>query len=304
MAPTNAAQDRQPKDFRAHELRAANIYASNLEGVLNMGKSADGDDWMDLRSYIDGFRAPSIKVPNPDVAKFDRLMAYREASDEQERKLDKAWRAVCKYARHSDAAMSIFLHLPDNLEVQPFGGLSGGERLLDPTSQRERYMKMAEHADQLIAFLAARSRCDPFYQLLADQDNEAGWESRLPNSLDAKNIRAHVEAADSAWQFGIGHTIKRELLWLSHALKGANPHKWYLTKQPQATDAGQQTCAALVADLTRYLTKPQHQALAVLSNANLPAAKLNNEKIRAAWRPPEWWTVIKKAETVKKKKAD
>ena len=303
MDPTNAAQDRQPKVFRAHELRAANIYASNLEGVLNMGKSADGDDWMELRAYIDGFRAPSIKVSNPDVAKFDRLMAYRKVSFKQQCKLDKAWRAVCKYARHSDAAMSVFFGLPDKLELIPFDVFSGGERPPNPTLQREQYLKMAEYADELLKFLAATSRRDPFRQLVGDQDNEAGWESRLPNSSDAKNIRAHVEAADSAWQFGIGHNIKRELLWLSNALKGANPHKWFLTKQPKAEDAEQQTCATLVADLTRYLTKPQHNALAVLGNANLPAAKLNNEKIRAAWRPPEWWTVMKNAEAMKKKKA-
>ena len=268
-----------------------------------MGKTADSDDWMDLRSYIDGIRGSSIKGPNPNVARFDRLTAYRKVSFDQECKLDKAWRTVCKYALHSDAAMSVFFGLPDSLEVQPFAGLSGGDRLLDPTSQRENYLKMAANADKLIKFLATKPTHDPFRQLVADQDTEAGWKSRLPNSPDAQRIHAHAAAADALWQRGFGHTIKCDLRWLSHALKGANPHKWYLTNQLKASDREQQTCAALVADLTRYLTKPQHQALAVLGNANLPAAKLNNEKIRAAWRPPEWWTAITKAEAGKKKKA-
>ena len=268
-----------------------------------MGKTADSDDWMDLRSYIDGIRGSSIKGPNPNVARFDRLTAYRKVSFDQECKLDKAWRTVCKYALHSDAAMSVFFGLPDSLEVQPFAGLSGGDRLLDPTSQRENYLKMAANADKLIKFLATKPTHDPFRQLVADQDTEAGWKSRLPNSPDAQRIHAHAAAADALWQRGFGHTIKCDLRWLSHALKGANPHKWYLTNQLKASDREQQTCAALVADLTRYLTKPQHQALAVLGNANLPAAKLTSEKIRAAWRPPEWWTAITKAEAGKKKKA-
>ena len=268
-----------------------------------MGKSADDDDWMDLRSYIDGIRGSSIKGTDPTVARFDRLMAYRKVGFKEECKLDKAWRTVCKYALHSDAAMSVFFGLPDNLTEQPFTGLSAGKKVLYPAPQREKYLEMAAHADKLIKFLATKPTHDPFRRLIADQDTEDGWKSRLPKSPDANRMHAHTVAAGALWQYGFGHTIKCDLRWLSHALNGANPHKWYLTKQPQATDAGQQTYVALVADLTRYLTKPQHQALAVLGKANLPAAKLNKEKIRAAWRPPPWWTEITKAEAVKKKKA-
>ena len=268
-----------------------------------MGKSAGDDCWMDLRLHIQRRSGDSELRKQLSTARFDRLMAYRKVDFENQQTLDKAWRAICKNALHSDAAIAVFLGLPDDLEVQQFTGMFGGKKVLDPASQRERYLDMAKHVEKLIEFFATTSANDPFEQLITDQDCSEGWQERLPKTKGAELIHAHAEEARKYWQHGMGHIIKPSLGWLYHAFKGANSYKWYLTKQPQATDAGQQTCAALVANLTRYLAKPQHEALAVLGNANFPAADLTNEKIRSAWRPPPWWTEITKAEAVRKKKA-
>lgn len=266
-----------------------------------MSMRNEEDAWRYLRAWIENLRATVKGKNSAHVVRFDRLMKYRADDFEQQKKIDKAWRALSKHSRDEDALLSVFLGLPDTVEVQPFTMLSFGKRLSDdPQSARQRYLEMAKHADELLKFLGRTAFADPMSQLLADQDDEDGWLTRLPKEKGAEKMHDHVIEARRMRQLGAGHQVKRDLLWLSHALKGANPHKWYLTKKPRARDAGEQTCAALVADLTRYLCKPQHQALAVLGNANLPGAKLTDEKIRSAWRPPEWWTELAEQQSKEK----
>lgn len=263
-------------------------------------KSGHEDDgWADLRAWVEQLGSTVKGQSSAAVLRFERLMAYRYVSHENENRLDKAWRAVRKWALSDDAAISVFLGLPDSLDVQPFTGLAHGRRLLDPASERERNLEMAEHAKKLLEFLGQvpdplPSLPDPLPSLLSDLDDENDWENRLPNSKDAAEIHKHATEALRLWQLGDGLRVKRELQWLFHVLQGANPYKWYVTKQPGAADAERQTCAALVADLTRHLSKPQPTALAVLGNANLPQAKLTADQIRDAWRPPAWWQDITK----------
>lgn len=263
----------------------------------------EADDWADLRAWVEQLRSTVKGRSGLAVLRFDRLMAYRNVSFENQKNLDKAWRAVCRWALDDDAAISVFLGLPDRLDVQPFTGLAHGRRSLDPASARTRNLEMAGYADKLLQFLATTPRADPLSQLLSDLDVGSDWGKRLPNSKDATEIHEHAPEALRLWQLRDGVRVKRELQWLSHALKGANPYKWYVTKQPGAADAGRQTCAALVADLTRHLSRPQPTALAVLGNANLPEAELTADQIRDAWRPPAWWQSIDSQLSTTKKKA-
>ncbi|CAN0324753.1 unnamed protein product, partial [Phaeothamnion confervicola] len=204
------------------------------------------------------------------VERFDRLMKYRAQSPENEAKLDKAMRALEKAALSlpvSESLLSIFMGLPDTADDQPFTGLSYGRRTCDPTAQRDEYLKLASHADALLKFLG-----------------KPGAELHIPKTHDAKTIKSSATEADRLYQAGMGGRRGLiELKWLAAALRGANPHRWYLTKQPLAEDRARKTYVKLVAGLNRYLSKGQHVALATLANANLPGQKVTPDEIRKAW---------------------
>lgn len=224
------------------------------------------------------------------VERFERLMTYRDQSFESAAKLDKAMRALEKAALSlpvSESLLCIFMGLPDTADDQPFAGLSYGRRVIDPTTQRNAYLQLASHADKLLDFLGEPGAVA---MLLADQELESNEELHIPKTHDAKIIKSSAAEASELYQNGAGgRHVYIELKWLAAALRGANPHRWCLTKQPLAQDAARKTYVKLLADLNRYLSNGQHAALATLANANLPGQKVTPDEIRKAWAPPDWW---------------
>lgn len=235
------------------------------------------DVWGPVRAWVGGLNQSQNGKQSPPELRFNRLMDYREQSYKSETDLDRAFSNLSKNAINEDALISIFISLPDAPDAQPFTGLSHGRRVLDPSSEHEKYLEMADHVDALLNFLKPTESRDPLRQLLSDLD---------PNGPHGPC----AVAANRLWQLGAGAHLKLGLSWLSNALKGANPHKWYLTGQPRAIDAAKQTYLKLIADLNRHLHKPLHAALATMANANFPDGKVTRDQIRKAWnrnRVPE-----------------
>jgi hypothetical protein len=257
--------------------------------------STDIGEWQCVKSYLNNFPKQG---KGADLHKrFDRLMAVRDVQVNKQinsartsinaiPEIDKAWRKIVKFAKSEDAILSVFLGLPDKATSQPFTGLSNGKRATSPAAQREKYLEMAAHAKALIAYLASNKSGDPFKQLLADLDNELGWEARTPKSLDtdmAQIMQEHVKDADAIWQANHGLNVRLTLKFLFHAFSGANSHKYYLTKQPESKEAAAQTYVHLLAELNCYLSKPQHAAIATIAIANVPELEISSDAIRQAW---------------------
>ena len=245
--------------------------------------------WHPIALWIEGLGQLDSKKSARYVERFQRLMKHRDQSVENTAQLDKAMSALEKAALSlpaSESLLSIFMGLPDTADDQPFTGLSYGRRTSDPTAQRNAYLELASHADALLKFLG---KPGAVVMLLADQELELGEDLHIPKTHDAKIIKSSAAEASELYQNGTGGHVFIELKWLAAALRGANPHRWRLTRQPLAKDAARKTYIKLLAGLNRYLSKGQHAALATLANANLPNQKVTTDEVRKAWAPPDWW---------------
>lgn len=240
-------------------------------------------------------REASAKKNDCLISRFDRFVQYRASSYENSEKLDKAVKALTRNAINSpagDSLLSIFMGLPDEMDSQPFSALSYGRRVVDPTSERNEYLALASHADALLKFF---NKKDLLQKLLADQANAWGEETRLPTTKAVTEILEHAWEASGRWQH---HAVigqpRMTLQWLSHALKGTNPHRWYPSRQPLSKDAPRQTYIKLLAELNRHMHRVQHSAIATLANANLPGETVTADELRKAWEPPSYWIKITK----------
>jgi hypothetical protein len=211
-------------------------------------------------------------------ARFKRIFGTKHAQDLE---AISSWEKIRAHAKTADDQRSVFLLLPDIVTEQPIPGLSFGKRSTEPKYQREKYEEVAKCAKVIIDF----STSTEFRRLLADQALDADEKARLPNQRGAENAcQMYPRAGVSAGR------MRAHLNWLHEACLGANPYKWYLSKQPLSKDAGLKTCIQLVAQLNRYLIKPQHTALATLANKNLAQEDIyiTSDAICKAWNAHPW----------------
>lgn len=275
--------------------------------------STDVDFWQSVREFLDGLneltgkstiatQLENVKLRvrfeprDHDVlrSRFYRLtkgtgiaqaQSHKEKREHEaeQQKIDKAWGLIVKSAINNDAVLGVFLALPDAATEMPYTGLNGGERATDVEHQSKRYGDMAEHAKALLDFLATNKSGDPLQRLFSDLDQEVGRLDRVPKIRDATKMMEHTDQAIQFWQTCAQETgVRVALNFLYHAFSGANPHKWY-AKQPKAKDAAKQVYTVQVAQLNRYLSKPQHSALATIANANVSKLKISSDSIRQAW---------------------
>jgi hypothetical protein len=246
-------------------------------------RAAVVDCWEPVRVWVAQFSQTEQDKPSPVVSRFARLMKYRAVSSEQQDALDKAFKLLSSAANTSDDLLALFSGLPDSADAQPLTRLSFGRRSEPLAVQRDRYVALASHADALLKFLKSEPPAMSLRQLLADVAMEDGYDGSGGDSDTAVLRRQNAKQAQVLRDAGADAGLVGALQWLSHALKGADPHRWHLTGQPLAADAARQTYVRLVAGLNRYLKKPKHAALTVLANANYSRVVLTADELRKTW---------------------
>lgn len=195
--------------------------------------------------------------------RFSRFVEYWKRDYERANEIEKAWRAIASSAKSDDDLVTLFAVMPDKPEAQLFTAIYG-KRAVDPSGERTRYDKDLEAVIQVIALVSPHG--NRFDELMSDaQTTEEAFEAAIKlRSLDADllhcliALRTLLEIVDPAAKIPTKHFLNEEI-------------------------AARKNYVILVASLNRYLSKPQHAALAVIANVNCPGATLNNDQIRKAW---------------------
>jgi hypothetical protein len=193
-----------------------------------------------------------------------RLAAYSALSDENDEKLRKAWKALEKAANAepSDALLCVFMLLPDKPERAPFE-LLYGRRSIDPGEEKARYDEVRAHVVAVEEFL---------------NPHRPAFENMLRDSTATPAAHAAcIEFRNAEDGLFIGLKALRKLL------TSIEPRDKIPTKHWKAEDADVKNYLIQVAALNRYLSKPQHAALAVLANANYPSLSVTTNQLRKAW---------------------
>jgi hypothetical protein len=96
---------------------------------------------------------PTPPLADPMIARFERLMAYRQASYEQQVALDGAWSKIAAVCNSQDGhgELSFFVEIPDEI-LEPHESCFG-TRTLDAKGQADSYEKPKKHARELLTWL-------------------------------------------------------------------------------------------------------------------------------------------------------
>lgn len=218
-----------------------------------------------ITAYVEKLRANNPEGKSDYVIqRYDRIKAYGNASFENQQKLDKAFRAIGKYAQSDDKAISLFLCLPDKPMLEFATGIYRKRGKL-PDAERDDYQAIAKTAKQLRK-LTSKTK---IHHMIMD----------LPPSDDLASSLAHDDLTRDLY------SLPKLLSRLIKVAEAADPASKYLTTKLKSDDAAKQTYIALLARLNdiRYLKKPCHAAIATLANANSPDVTVATRAITNAY---------------------
>ncbi|MDP3743474.1 MAG: hypothetical protein Q8Q76_03945 [Methylotenera sp.] len=230
----------------------------------------DNDALQIIASYVDNIQANNQDGKgNYIIERYRRIKAYEDVGDDNKEKLNKAFKAIGKYAQSDDAVLSLFLLLPDNAALEVMPAIYGKRNKL-PDAEQDCYMAIKKTAKKLRDLIMKPNKGmlyeGAIFHMIADLGNDDP-----------------LQCQDSTREL---YSLPRLLLHLEVVAEKADPAKKYLTSKLKAKDAAKQSYIVQLAMLNdlRYLTKPQHAAISTIAMANNPAIEVSRQLIADAYR--------------------
>jgi hypothetical protein len=240
---------------------------------VQASREADYQYWMKcgLPEEISRFIAGFPNKSDGFVERARRFYNYWLENPDTEEAIHSTWDVLRKNARLAtpgmedpESILSLFLSMPDRPNAEPFTAIYG-TRNVDPDEERQRYDKQIEHVRHVKKFFYGSKE---LRNLLGDA------------SATKNGLKAAVDFRSNSDQFV---AIRDALTKLEVLLKEADPFAKYPTKQWASKDRGARIYTSLVADLNRYLAKPQWKALASLANINCPECPVTSDALRQSY---------------------
>jgi len=252
------------------ELISENI--QNLRSQKNSENDSDGDDDA-LCKALTKENKPNFKGQNI-IDRYNRIKKSYDDWDNDishygyQNPLDKAFKAISKYAQSDDAVLIIFNCLPDK-ETEELFPLIYGKRGRRADAEQDDYHKIIKAADSLFKLIVLNPKVNsdksPIFNMIADLDNDY--------LLKGNPVIRQL------------YSLPKLLKLLIKVAENANPAKKYLTTKIKAKDADKQSYIALLAMLNdiRNLSKPCHAAIATIAMANNPKTIVTKKAIQDAF---------------------
>lgn len=218
-----------------------------------------------VAEFAKGVRASQRRI----MQRARRFREFWENRPEEDTNIKRHWSALTRAAVSPEKLQSLFLVMPDKAMRNQFPAVYTTRKVRSADAPvaviRKEYAELAKHAQALRTFLVDND-FNGLRALLSDAQATGG---------DALKRASQLQASKG--------DLPGTLRCLEELFKLVDPAAKFPYGKPDAQDAPQQAYISAIAELNRYLSKPQHAALAYVAQINYPSNPVSSDAIRKVW---------------------